>query len=63
MDAATKYGVMSTPTIVFIDGGDEVERLAVVDHPIDDRRGSGQPVLNWSRPRRPSAWKLRTNGT
>jgi len=28
MDAATKYGVMSTPTIVFIDGGNEVERLA-----------------------------------
>ncbi len=27
MDVATKYGVMCTPTLVFVDGGVEVERL------------------------------------
>lgn len=27
MDAATRYGVMSTPTLIFVDGGVEVDRL------------------------------------
>jgi thioredoxin len=27
MDVATKYGVMCTPTLVFVDGGVEVDRL------------------------------------
>ncbi len=27
-ELSTRYGVMSTPTLIFIDGGDEVDRIA-----------------------------------